>query len=149
MDKILSDIKKRVSFYLDNQGIKKSVFFTKTGISASNFKGAGGKSELGGDKIVKILTVFEDINPEWLLTGNGQMLREDAHTTQSIDTIIEHDDVNILVKYLLDNNKVLMQKELFRKYIKGNIRLIQLEEEKVKYDEEMKKLKEVILKKTK
>jgi len=52
MDKNLT-IKDRILYFLENQGIKKTDFYEKTDISASNFKGAGLNSELGGDKIVK------------------------------------------------------------------------------------------------
>ncbi len=144
MDKIFSPIKHRVILYLDNQGIKKSIFFKKTGISPSNFKGSGAKSELGGDKIVKIITVFEDINPEWLLTGKGEILRPDTSST-----LFQKQHINTIIRYLIDNNEELMEIELFRKYIEGNLKFLELEKEKVKYDEEMQKLKEVLLKKMK
>lgn len=75
MDKIFSPIKGRVIQFIEKQGIKKENFFEKTGLSASNFKGSGAKSELGGDKIAKILTVYSDLNPNWLMTGEGEMLR--------------------------------------------------------------------------
>jgi hypothetical protein len=78
MDKIFSTIKKRIILYLDNKSISKENFFETSGISASNFKGKGAESELGGDKIVKILTIYPDISPEWLLTGVGSMLRTDV-----------------------------------------------------------------------
>jgi hypothetical protein len=74
MDKIFSPIKERVVKFVDNQGLSKEVFFKEVGISASNFKGSGAKSELGGDKIVNILTTFPDLNPTWLLMGKGSML---------------------------------------------------------------------------
>ncbi|WP_103867584.1 hypothetical protein [Aquimarina sp. I32.4] len=148
MDKILSDIKQRVLVYLEKQGIKKSIFFKETGISPSNFKGAGVKSELGGDKIVKILTIYKDINPEWLLTGKGDIMRTNV-INKNITDLLQQEDINVLIKYLLDNNTELMQNQLFRKYIEGNIRLLQLEEEKVSYEKEMQKLKEIILKKSK
>ncbi|MZP67206.1 MAG: peptidase S24 [Bacteroidales bacterium] len=77
MDKNLT-IKDRILYFLENQGIKKTDFYEKTDISASNFKGAGLNSELGGDKIVKILTVYSLLSPEWLLTGEGQMLKPAA-----------------------------------------------------------------------
>lgn len=76
MDKILT-IKENILQYIDNQSIVKEDFYRKTGISPSNFKGSGLKSEIGGDKIVKILTCYPDINPEWLLTGKGSMLKVD------------------------------------------------------------------------
>jgi hypothetical protein len=73
MDKILSQIKQRILQYIDFKGIKKEYFFEITGISASNFKGEGLKSDLGGDKIAKILSNFPDLNPTWLMTEKGDM----------------------------------------------------------------------------
>ena len=61
-----------------DKGITKESFFSETGISASNFKGKGAQSELGGDKLAKILTIYRDINPDWLITGRGSMLREET-----------------------------------------------------------------------
>jgi len=75
MDKILSPIKERILKFVDYQKIKKEDFYTLTGISASNFKGIGAKSELGGEKIVKILTEYDVLNPEWLITGKGDMIK--------------------------------------------------------------------------
>lgn len=77
MDKI-SPIKENILHFIDNQKIVKEDFYKKTSIAASNFKNPGLKSEIGGDKIVKILSVYPEINPEWLLTGNGEMLKEDV-----------------------------------------------------------------------
>lgn len=76
MDKIFSPIKERLMFFIENQNIKKEDFYKKTGITASNFKGAGAKSELGGDKIAKILFNYPEINADWLLMNNGQMMRD-------------------------------------------------------------------------
>ena len=76
MDKI-STIKENILYFIENQNIKKSDFYEKTDISASNFKGSGLNSEIGGSKIVKILTCYPEINPEWLLTGIGSMLRSE------------------------------------------------------------------------
>lgn len=72
--KILSEIKRRIFEYLKVRGISKASFYEASGISASNFKGAGASSELGGDKIAKILTLYEDLNADWLLTGRGEIL---------------------------------------------------------------------------
>lgn len=73
MDKILSPIKGRLLNYLETKGISRETFYRETGISASNFKGTGLRSELGGDKIAKILRLYPDLNSEWLLTGQGGM----------------------------------------------------------------------------
>jgi hypothetical protein len=68
--------KDKILIFLENTGIKKDDFFEKTGIAASNFKGIGLKSELGGEKLIKILTIYQDLSPDWLLTGTGSMLRK-------------------------------------------------------------------------
>lgn len=75
MDKISTNIKQRVLEYLDFKGIKRNDLFLKTGLAPSNFKGKSLESELGGDKVAKILTYYEDLNPDWLMTGKGNMMR--------------------------------------------------------------------------
>lgn len=85
MDKILAPIKSRIIQFIEHQGIKRDDFFNRVGIASSNFRGLGASSELGGDKIVKILTEYPDINSEWLLLGFGEMLKsndknEDNHS---------------------------------------------------------------------
>jgi phage repressor protein C with HTH and peptisase S24 domain len=79
MDKILSPIKERVLQFVDYIGVTKESFFEKTEISASNFKGIGLKSELGGEKIAKILSLFNYLNADWLITGNGEMIKHNPN----------------------------------------------------------------------
>lgn len=75
MDKILAPIKQRILSILDEKGVKKGQFFAEIGLAASNFRGISLYSEVGGDTIVKVLTTFPDVRPEWLLTGKGEMLK--------------------------------------------------------------------------
>lgn len=75
MDKI-SPIKERILKFIENQGIKKIDFCEVTGISYANLKGKSLFSEIGGDKIAEILSIYPTINSEWLLTGKGSMLKE-------------------------------------------------------------------------
>lgn len=41
------------------------------------------KSELKSDTIAKILDIFPQVNPDWLLSGKGEMFRKDGETTAS------------------------------------------------------------------
>ena len=68
-------IKGKILAFLDSAGIKKVDFFNTTGIKDSNFKGKNLQSQLGGDMIVKILTAYPNLSADWLLTGNGPMLK--------------------------------------------------------------------------
>lgn len=67
-------IKSRLLEYLDYKGIKRPEFCRNSKISESLFKGIGLKSEIGGDKLVSILSYYPEINPGWLITGEGEML---------------------------------------------------------------------------
>lgn len=74
MDKI-STIKERILSFLECNGIKKADFYQATGVADSNFKGKNLYSQPGGDVLVKILTSYPNISAEWLLTGEGDMLK--------------------------------------------------------------------------
>ena len=50
-------------------------FCDKLGISISNFKGTGAKSEIGGENIVKIMSLYGEISAEWLILGEGNMTK--------------------------------------------------------------------------
>nr|WP_199000535.1 helix-turn-helix transcriptional regulator [Flavobacterium sp. ASV13] len=64
----------RVREYLDFKGITKYKFCNDLGFSN---KFLDNSSNMGTDKACKILHYYPDINSEWLLTGNGSMLKED------------------------------------------------------------------------
>ncbi len=74
--KNIAPIKERIFQYLESEGVKKSEFYTKSSLSPGLFKNVGLKSELGSDKIAKILDSFPNLNPEWLLTGEGSMFKK-------------------------------------------------------------------------
>jgi len=73
MDKIFTQ-KERILYFIEKQHIKKVDFFNNTGVSYANFKGIALKSELGGEKIAKILTVYPQLSSDWLVIGKGDML---------------------------------------------------------------------------
>ena len=91
MDKNISPIKYRIFEYLDYKGVTKSEFYEKTGLSRSNFKGQAANSELGGEKIAKILSEFKDLNAKWLLTGLGYMIAE--HNQSPVESTFEDRDI--------------------------------------------------------
>lgn len=65
-------------YYADYKGISKALFFNKIEVASSNFRGKALESEINAEKVAKFLTVFDDVNPEWILLGNGEMLRENS-----------------------------------------------------------------------
>lgn len=77
----ISTIKERILSFLEYNGIKKVDFYQATGVADSNFKGKNLYSQPGGDVLVKILTSYPNISAEWLLTGEGDMLKS-KHTEE-------------------------------------------------------------------
>ena len=74
----ISEIKGRFLQFIETQNVSVYKFSTETGISKSNFSGKSLESELGGGQISEILTYFPLLNPDWLLLGNGGMLRQNT-----------------------------------------------------------------------
>jgi len=68
-------IKDRVIQLVESKGVVKETFFEKIGMSSANFRGNAKKTPLNSTAIENILSTFPDVNPDWLLTGEGEMLR--------------------------------------------------------------------------
>jgi len=69
---------KRIKQYLDSKGIRVSVFEREIGFSNGSFASQlKNDKTIGVDKLEKILKIYTDFNAEWLLTGNGNMFKED------------------------------------------------------------------------
>ncbi|WP_242410308.1 helix-turn-helix transcriptional regulator [Flavobacterium sp. Root901] len=64
----------RMREYLDYKGITKYKFCNDLGFSN---KFLDNSSNMGTDKACKILHYYPEINSEWLLTGNGPMVKEE------------------------------------------------------------------------
>lgn len=68
-------IKERVIQLIENKGIAKESFFEKIGMTSANFRGKAKETPLNSTAIENILSEIKDTNPEWLLTGKGDMLK--------------------------------------------------------------------------
>lgn len=81
----------RIRQIVDYKGLSINKFSESIGASNSYFsKVFKTKVSVGGDRIEKILRVYEDIRPEWLILGEGNMLR-------SQENIVKEDSSNYFV----------------------------------------------------
>lgn len=87
-DKIVSNIKDRVVRIAEVKGVNKMDFFNDLGLSYGNFKGVQKQSALSSDALAMILSRHKDINPAWLLIGEGEMLRNVPVTEERAETYL-------------------------------------------------------------
>ncbi len=92
------EVKQRLLEYVENKKLKKMVFYDTIGMKQSNFSGEGAVSSLKTENIIKVLKVFSDINPDWLLLGKGEMLRN----TTTANNQANDDKVSRLITILQD-----------------------------------------------
>ena len=79
-----STLKEKILSFLASTGIRKVEFYEATGIQPSNFKGTNVKSAPGGDMLVNILTTYPQLSAEWLMRGEGEMLRSSNPISQEL-----------------------------------------------------------------
>ncbi len=70
----MSTITERILQYIEHKGITKYKFSKNLGVSNAFLDKP---REITTDKYANILEYYPDINPEWLLTGQGEMLKVD------------------------------------------------------------------------
>lgn len=129
----------------DLLGITKSEFYKKIEVSSSNYNGKSRYSEITADVLLKISIVYSEISIEWLVTGNGPMLKSEVvgSTDQSqIQKPLSYNNVDYKEKYyeLLEENRELRIK-MERIEDKHNIELEKLKETHQKHVQEIEKCK--------
>ena len=79
----------RILQLIEYKGINKRKFYIETGLSNGFLDKV---KNIGGSKIEKILIAYPDINPEWLLTGNGNMTEASYYENEYGRTIDQFDE---------------------------------------------------------
>ena len=69
--------KERLQEYLDHMGISASVFYRSTGLSRGLMDSDKLHQSLSTDKVATIIATYPDLSLEWLITGEGPMLRSE------------------------------------------------------------------------
>jgi len=80
----MAGIKERVLRIAEANGKNKVAFFKELGLSYANFKGVQKYSALGSDAVEIILSTYPDVSAEWLISGVGEMLKQDGFSAQTL-----------------------------------------------------------------
>ena len=81
-----SIIKKNILQFIEYKGITAYKFYKETGISRGILSQNNGLSE---ENTLRFLAYFPEVNAEWLLTGNGEMLK----TKSKINVLKKNEDI--------------------------------------------------------
>ena len=87
MDNKFSTTKERILQLLEYKGVVKDKFFNKIGMTYGSFKGDAKKTPINSAAIENIFAEFPDVSLEWLLTGNGEMIKTTNQTIEKPETI--------------------------------------------------------------
>lgn len=69
------DLKERIKRFSDSIGFSIREFERACGLTRGNISNMTGA--LGSDKLAKIIDTYPELNLYWLLTGQGEMIREE------------------------------------------------------------------------
>jgi len=78
-------IKERMVCFVEKFGKKKADLVAELGVAASNFRGASLQNGINSDTIENFLTLYPKCSAEWLLRGQGDMLRSENALSVSAD----------------------------------------------------------------
>ena len=76
--------------FIEYKGISIAAFEKRIGMSNNSFrKSLNNNGAIGSDKLENILKEFPELNSEWLLTGEGNMLKSSEQQPESKQNLTE------------------------------------------------------------
>lgn len=94
MDNKFSNIKERILYLIELKGDTKEKFFNKIGMTYGSFKGDAKKRPINSNALANILTIYPDVNPMWLIVGNGETFHSEPNIKPPEDE--KHDNLKEL-----------------------------------------------------
>ena len=111
------EINERILALINNLGFNKSTFAVKIGVSQPIITHiTNGRNNPGLEVIQKILTNCQEVNPEWLLLGSGEMILNNR-LNKSIITSLISDTNDHLIKLKKEVIELESKLELLNKMI--------------------------------
>ena len=99
-----SNIKERILQLASFKGISYEKFFKDIGMSYGNFKGKSKLTPLNSNAIADIFTRFPEVNLEWIITGEGNMLKK--HSQPESDKVQANNIFKLKTDQLVSNQQV-------------------------------------------
>ena len=120
--------------YIDYLGISKREFYTKTGISRGTLENLN--SGITEEIMAKFIEYYPEINPAWLLTGEGKMLRQPGSDGCGDDAVKRAEQL------AAENEELRTQLELQKKLLEAKDETIEALQRAVRLLEKQEKVTE-------
>jgi len=120
---VFMSIRSRIISYLDLKGITRYKFYKTTGLSNGFLDKEG---SINSDNCEKICYTYPDLNPEWLITGQGEMLRSlnDAPVDAVAGKLPEKADFDVMLNKIIELTAENTRLEMEIKNIKKRNRVL-------------------------
>lgn len=126
MEEIFTNIKGRILQIAEFKGVSKEDFLSTLGQTYGNYKGKSKHSAPSSEVLVEISTKYPEINLNWVLTGEGEMLKS---TPNDASFFQKHSDLKeennrlkvLLADKILEIDSLLSQVRGFQKKQKQQV----------------------------
>ena len=96
----MENIKERLEFYLKSKRINKSEFGRRIGVSNAFISSM--KKSISPEKLQKISEEFPDLSIDWLMTGQGKMIKNTGDSIITVDSKSNNINSNQSINKLID-----------------------------------------------
>lgn len=113
----------RLKQFIEYKGISNNKFAEEVGISSAQMSHMMNGINFGVDKLLIILSNYTELNSQWLMTGEGEMLKKKEKFTKKDNPVADpcpEEIIKIFVNQIHDQAKEIGRLEAELKQAKGN-----------------------------
>lgn len=120
-------VTEKLNEYITSKGISMYAFENSLGVSRGSIsKAVKENKSIGSQVLENILSTYTDLNPDWLLTGRGSMLRADGtptmRATPSTNASTPSDAIALrLMDKLDEKDNIIKEKEVENKHLQSEL----------------------------
>lgn len=74
-------VKERINQFIDYKGISINAFESSIGVSKSYWSNT---QKISAEVVAEVLRVYSELSAEWIMCGNGSMLKQEAEKVNSV-----------------------------------------------------------------
>lgn len=110
-----------LSKYIEFKGLSVLAFEKTIETRSTIGKAIANNSNLRSDILAKILEVHSDINPFWLVTGKGNMLKDEKTTTKVVkkEQDLNADEIMTVIEWLYLKEEQLLKVPMYQNWIQN------------------------------